>query len=764
MENIRKLKKRILIAELIVLSALLAALFFKALNRKEIWMNFVEFQSDIMRPDGNSILIQGEEWNQDKAPEKYDEDAVFVSGMIGDLKKGSYTLVLQYDTEEVQFCGLRSEKRGRYLHSHPFHLSINKKKAEYHFWLEQDISDLEVCFFDYGGGTFRLNSVRVEQNTQNLQILLFIAVIACLFLNFVLFSRFYREHRTAVITVITLAVLTSAMLFLEGMAPGHDSDFHLARIEGIAEGIRSGQFPVRMYPFVNDDYGYPAGIFYGDLLLYVPALLRIIGFTVINSYKLYIFFVGLLSAASIHFCASKIFKKEKTAILVSSAYMVSGYRFLDIYVRAAVGEYSAFVFFPLIYLGMRNLYVLDPGDRQYGKNALWIGLGVAGLIYTHILSTEIIMEILFVFALVNFRKTFRKETFLTILKSAGICLALSLAFVVPFLHYYFTSGVEITTTAGTAHYIQQLGAFISGYFAVFRNFFGYASGDVSGRFQLSPGLLQMLAVLSAGYLILKKQSSRELNVTFAVSLILLFVSSNLFPWNWVTDSSKLGLLLTTIQYPWRFLAPAVTTLSILAGHCFERMEELNLWNENTWNTGILLCFVMLCVFVSSYMDNTGQTHIIDKPELHSYSGADGWGFSIGASEYTLPDTSVSLLDYEIQGENASGTLVSESGVNLTLDADAGSHSWLEVPRFHLPYFRVTDENGTVLPTEAGFNNKIRILFETGHQGRLTVKFVTPWFVKAADLISLFSVIWLMTGGIRKRFGKEKNNKKETAEL
>ena len=77
------------------------------------------------------------------------------------------------------------------------------------------------------------------------------------------------------------AVLTCAPALTNGgAANGADWSFHLSRIEGIANGLREGQFPVRVYSMAKDGYGYAPSLFYGELLLYFPAVLRLLGMSV----------------------------------------------------------------------------------------------------------------------------------------------------------------------------------------------------------------------------------------------------------------------------------------------------------------------------------------------------------------------------------------------------------------------------------------------------------------------------------------------------
>ncbi len=54
-------------------------------------------------------------------------------------------------------------------------------------------------------------------------------------------------------------------LFSGTIGFGHDLNFHLYRIEGIKDGILSGQFPVRIHPTHNNGYGYITASVYPEL-------------------------------------------------------------------------------------------------------------------------------------------------------------------------------------------------------------------------------------------------------------------------------------------------------------------------------------------------------------------------------------------------------------------------------------------------------------------------------------------------------------------
>ena len=68
--------------------------------------------------------------------------------------------------------------------------------------------------------------------------------------------------------LVAATLVASAPALLPGHnLVGHDILFHLNRIEGIKEGLLSGQFPVRLDVNCIRGYGMPTGIFYPSLFV-----------------------------------------------------------------------------------------------------------------------------------------------------------------------------------------------------------------------------------------------------------------------------------------------------------------------------------------------------------------------------------------------------------------------------------------------------------------------------------------------------------------
>ncbi len=92
---------------------------------------------------------------------------------------------------------------------------------------------------------------------------------------------------------------------------------------------------------------------YGDAFLYFPAILHLCGLSVTASYKVFVLLVNVFTA---YYAFSRIFANKSIGVIASLLWTLSLYRLECIYLRAAVGEYSALSFLPLVALGIVYIF------------------------------------------------------------------------------------------------------------------------------------------------------------------------------------------------------------------------------------------------------------------------------------------------------------------------------------------------------------------------------------------------------------------------
>lgn len=691
-----------------------------------------------LKYDGTSWHISNEDGKL------YEGETYVFEGPGMALERGSYTVVIDYSSMEIHRAALEVES-GVIDTADYFLLSNNKQEVRYDFALKTDVKGLKFILKNFNGGQFTLNGITIVRNSHDGRCLLFILAIIFILVDAYLFIKPIRNNITPIAIVIGIALLASLPLFPKGMMTGDDLRFHLVRIDAIAEGLRSGDFPVKMYPVYNDGYGYPVPILYGDILLYVPAILRLVGFPIMKSYKIYVFFVNILTAGFSFVCGKKIFRRYSMGTLFALSFTVSSYRMLCVYARAAVGEYSAMSFYPLIVLAIWNIYTQNIKEKKYKYNSILLAFGMAGLLYNHNLTLEMVGVTLIIFALVMYKKTFRKETFIVYVYSFGIFILITAAFIIPFIEYYSSVDILLKSMTSSDYYIQDNGAYLSDYFAVFKSITGGSYADRRGLH--TPGLLLMAGLVLGLYLIVKKKATREIKCTCYGSIILLFTASTLCPWNRIYEIPFLGKMLTMVQFQYRYLGIAVCFMCLLLCLSIDRVQELGLMDKRIYGYAMFTGIIMMCFFLSEYQDErfiTGNLRSYDTADLFvlSRDGEFGLYMTVGG-QFLLEDTNVSkeALDYGVYGNNIKAVIIGENGLRLGVHVETtGDNASLEVPRFAYPHFIATDKYGNRLNTIVGHNNKVTVLFDKEYEGEVYIDFIEPWYWRVGELISLVSII------------------------
>ncbi|MBR2942265.1 MAG: hypothetical protein IKB82_02595 [Clostridia bacterium] len=242
----------------------------------------------------------------------------------------------------------------------------------------------------------------------------------------------HRRRRDA-LALLFAAAFASMPAMMTVIFDGHDLFFHMNRIEGIAAALRCGQFPVRIHASTLLGYGYAASPYYPELFLYIPALLRNMGVSLMASVQVFMMLINLASALICHRSAKRILGDGGAALLASVLYTLSNYRLINVYARAAFGEALAMVFFPLLIEAL--VEVLTRDERRWPL----LALAMTGIFMSHLLSTLFAAGFCVLAALCCLpRLVGEPRRVLACVKAALVTAACSVFFIVPFLQYSAT--------------------------------------------------------------------------------------------------------------------------------------------------------------------------------------------------------------------------------------------------------------------------------------------------------------------------------------
>lgn len=301
--------------------------------------------------------------------------------------------------------------------------------------------------------------------------------------------------------------------------------------------------------------------------LYLPILFLKFGLSVQGSCKLYICLTSLLACVISLYCFAKIVNNLYLGLAGCLCYVFSLYSVSIRYKEGAMGEMMAFVFLPLIIYGLYGLYTKEPGKNKYGKSAIPFFIGVLGIYMSHIPIAMICTFFVFIFCILQWKKTFRLYTFMLILISeilaVGITFPIWMAYGKAMIagRQYAENGFGKTFPERLLQPAQ-----------LFLSFYGNNGNHIEGQptmYYIGLGLPLFVVLLA--WLLLYGVADRsaydtEKKVAFWVigmAVLSMFMSTILFPWLAIQQWHWLcGLILEHIGYPYRFLCVAVLLLSL----------------------------------------------------------------------------------------------------------------------------------------------------------------------------------------------------------
>ena len=190
-----------------------------------------------------------------------------------------------------------------------------------------------------------------------------------------------KKELFIIIALLILTVPVLLPLFKSGYFPTQDY-IYVARIYEMKVALDDGHFPVRWVKDFRN--GEPLYNFYAPLPYYIGALLKFFpGLSYLVIIKI-LFGIGfILSTLAMFFLGKKLFG-VLGGFIVGLMYLYAPYHSVDVYVRGALSESWALIFFPLIFLTSLNL-----SEKKSIKNMAFLSPSLAGLFYTHNVMTMI---------------------------------------------------------------------------------------------------------------------------------------------------------------------------------------------------------------------------------------------------------------------------------------------------------------------------------------------------------------------------------------
>lgn len=405
---------------------------------------------------------------------------------------------------------------------------------------------------------------------------------------------FKKENFLPVLIVLIAGVLASrTLIFQKGYFNMHD-DLQLMRQLEMEKCFKDFQIPCRWVNDMGYGFGFPLFNFYPPLPYLVGELFRVLGFTFVVTAKLTFAFSLVASGIGMYYLAKQFFNRFG-GVLSAIFYIWAPYHAVDVYVRGAMNEAWALIFFPLILLYSYKLILSK--KVNINKWLILLSLSWFGLLVSHNLMVIIFAPI---FALWCLLWMWREKNFKIIPKfivSGILALGLSSFFSLPAIFENRFTQIESQLSG----YYEYIAHFVSVKQLLITRFWGYGPSvwevkDDGMPFQVGHiHWILTLVIITLWFLGLwiKKNNKFKFKIKKLISTDFLIIFLFIIGWlatfmthNKATFIYKLITPLAIVQFPWRFLTIVIFSFSFLAG-------AITLFVKNKYFLSFLMLFVII---------------------------------------------------------------------------------------------------------------------------------------------------------------------------
>lgn len=586
-----------------------------------------------------------------------------------------------------------------------------------------------------------------------LALLFFLLAIAVLLYG----SLLYQKKHNAVLCLIGLGILASFPLFGNYLVRGGDICFHFARINGIYEGLRTGQFPVRINPVQLEGYGYISGAMYPQLFLYFPAFLKFFHISTLLGTKLLILGANLATALFSYYAVRGVCHSGKIALRAAALYILSPYRLINFYTRGALGEGLAMVFLPLVLWGTYEIL--------WNRREKWwiLALGMTGVLGSHILSLELYTVLVFgemVVWVFSKKKNQVWKRMLAMGKAVLYTVCLNLYFIGPFLRFsqenprcfQIWCRPELSTL-DLVRAFEPLAKWAD----------GYAALGEQGSMSVTLGSAALAGICLFAAFVLgngdkgEQETIRQGKHYLVLGSLFLAASLWVTPWESLLRIEWLESILQAIQFPWRMLGVSAMLFGVVTAIAVTEWERalgraLHLWP-------LVLCgLVFECGSYYSHMSYYAET--IGKIEAEAENHTDDLYLCKNSMPFGFYDTHFSHITCNLEEhiewmnaarseanvmckepETVAWTNYRREGLHISVDVfveqAVGECVAASFPLHHYPGFRVLIDGEEA--ESYSFMSMVTCGITPGEH-HIDVDWVGIPFFRFCDIITLCSII------------------------
>lgn len=544
-----------------------------------------------------------------------------------------------------------------------------------------------------------------------------------------------NEKYFSIIIILISSIFICIPLMSKNINMTYDDGIqHICRLMGTYQSLQEGQTAI-MSNFCNG-FGYSWNLFYSPVTAFAPLIFKLLGVSFTVCIKLFMFAVVFLSGYFMYVVTKKITKNNKIALVSSILYIIAPYRLTDMYIRNALAELTSFVFLPLVFLGLYNIF-----NEEKGKSTLVLTLGAVGLILTHTVIAMYTAIFAFIYVLVNIQKLKDKQVLKKLIINILLIFVITSFFWAPLLQHKMTTQYEVFKE-GRMERTEVLVAYKLDFYRLFFTLnTDYMIYDI-GIINIVGLLLTPLAIKK-----IKDKKYFKLYLFMLISgIISVIMTLKIFPFE------HLPSILKMLQFSFRMLEFSSYFFAFVAAinivTVFKKFEKIEL--------AIILVIMMVVIFpYKSHiqtLENYDESRLWPAVAVTQNTGRVHAGCA--SFEY-LPTKAFDNMNYIVSRNNEAIVLTGnaqieeqeKNGTNMNFKVKyVLEESEIELPYIYYLGYNVTlTTNGKTvkLDTFETDNGFIGIKVPTTEEGKITVKYTRTWVMNISSFISLVGTCLLI---------------------
>ncbi len=541
--------------------------------------------------------------------------------------------------------------------------------------------------------------------------------------------------------ILLLTIPSFWVLLKPGYYNMHD-DLQLIRQLELEKCIYDGQIPCRWVPDLGNGYGYPLFNFYPPMPYMVGEIYRTLGASFITTVKLTAVTQIILASFAMYLLVTSLLGPT-AGIIAAVFYTYAPYHAVNIYVRGAMDEAWATVFFPLLFYASYQLIA-----TKKTKFIIIFALAIAGILLSHnpmvLIFTPFLLLWIFFWLISQKKAAFFIHDSYNFIKAGILGLGLSAFFTIPLL--IETQLVQIESMFND--YYSYGAHFVTLPQLLFNNFWGDGPSvwGANDGFSFMLGYLHwIIPLILLIFTIIKSINKRRFDRKS--SLIIFLVGCFLFSAFMTHNRSNIIWLIFSpiqkIQFPWRFLSLSYFFASFASAFI---VEVLNYIKITSFLKKVIIINLLVSVIVIniSYFQPVHSGPITDQQK---FSGS--WHNFVTGSIYDyLPKTAhtapltlaTSIVDTQSPPNSSQITNTKRGTDWFSFNVTNEITSTLTVAQLYFPNFIAYDNQKIIPLTYEATYGRMQITLPPGNH-QLYFKLQNTIIRTVCNYISFVS--WLL---------------------